>query len=45
MKCSKGKAAKVKKLRIVKSEGEVRISVKSKTYVRFESVLGVTKRT
>jgi hypothetical protein len=43
MKCLKGKAERVNRLRIAKSEGEVRISVKSKTCVRFESILGVTR--
>jgi hypothetical protein len=38
----KEKAERVNRPRSAKSEGEVRISVKSKTCVRFESILGVT---
>jgi hypothetical protein len=41
MKCLKEKAERVNRLRIAKSEGEVRISVKIKTCVRSKSILGV----
>jgi hypothetical protein len=43
MKYSKRKAAKVNRLRIAKSEGEVRIPVKIKTCVRSKSIRGVQR--